>query len=151
RGESEDVLEKVSQKLLQLRDPETGKPVVRAVHRGEELYQGPHGGRAPDLVVEWEDYAYMPTESAVSGEKVFVPRMREYMSWATTGSHRPEGVFIAAGPGIEKGKLSRSIRLIDLAPTWLAAMGAEQSPSFQGEVVWEILRAEMAANSLGTI
>ena len=135
-------------KLLQLKDPETGEPVGDAVHQGEALYQGPHRERAPDLVVEWADYAYMPTESATSGDEVFVPRMREYMTWATTGSHRPEGVFIAAGPGIEKGTLSKSVRLLDLAPTWLAAMGAEPPSSFQGEVARDILRVEKAVRSV---
>lgn len=148
RDQGAAILKEIGKKLLQLKDPETGELVVNSVHQGEDLYKGPHRGRAPDLVVEWADHAYMPTEAATSGNKVFVPRMREYMSWATTGSHRPEGVFIAAGPGIERGKLTESVRLLDLAPTWLAAMGAKPSSDFQGEVARKILRTEKAVSSV---
>lgn len=134
------VLEAITSKLHELRDPSTREPVVAAVHRAEDLFHGPHVGRAPDLLIEWVNSAYMPAESGRSGTDVFLPRVREYMSWPTTGSHRPQGVFLAAGPDIHTGELSESVDLMNLAPTWLAAVGIAPSAEFQGAVVPEILK-----------
>lgn len=140
--EASAIMSEIQDRLSALCDPTTGQPVVEAVHRGKDLYDGPFRHRAPDLIVEWVDFAYMPNESAVPGSEIFVPRMREYMSWPTTGSHRTEGVFMASGPQIEQGNLSKCVDLLDLAPTWLAATKTALPSHFEGSVVQEILKLE---------
>jgi predicted AlkP superfamily phosphohydrolase/phosphomutase len=63
---------------------------------------------------------------------VFGERVREFMTWPTSGSHRPEGLFVAAGPSIRTGKLQTPLELVDLAPTWLRALGCEVPRSMAG-------------------
>lgn len=43
--------EEIRDKLLKLRDPETGAPIIEGVFRREEIYQGPLSARAADLVM----------------------------------------------------------------------------------------------------
>jgi predicted AlkP superfamily phosphohydrolase/phosphomutase len=120
----ERVRDAVINALEGVRDPVTGDRAVVAVHRREALFDGPHVDAAPDLVVEWADMAYMPAErDSRAGDGAFTERVREYMTWPTTGSHRPGGVFLAQGPGIAAGSDAGTIALRDLAPTWCARAG----------------------------
>lgn len=123
----------------------TGERPAQAVHRREDLFRGPHVGSAPDLVIEWRDAAFMPSERDHENDPVFGERWREYMSWPTTGSHRPEGVFIAAGPGFEPRALAEPVGLLQLAPLWLALCGVAPPPHMQGALRREFLSKEAAA------
>ena len=48
----EQAIRTIDEAMQALRDPWTGFPVVQAVHRREQLYDGPWVSRAPDLVLE---------------------------------------------------------------------------------------------------
>ncbi|HRI13201.1 MAG TPA: alkaline phosphatase family protein [Verrucomicrobiota bacterium] len=128
----------VEASLLALEDEGGERPVV-AVHRREKLYAGPFLEYAPDMIVEWRDAAYMPTERNFEDEAIFGPRWREYMYWPTTGSHRPHGFFAAAGPDVSKRGSVDDIGLLDLAPTWLALSGLEVPPEMEGRARQDLL------------
>ena len=49
--EYENLRAEIKRRLLAVKDPETGSPVVSAVYGREEIYRGPFVDRAPDLVV----------------------------------------------------------------------------------------------------
>jgi predicted AlkP superfamily phosphohydrolase/phosphomutase len=115
-------------------DPETALPAIVAVHRREELFAGPHLEAAPDLVIEWSQMEYMPTEQDRDKDAVFVPRWREYMEWPTTGSHRMHGLFFAAGPAVQPRARLDELRLLDLAPTVLTLLGHEVPAELEGAV-----------------
>ncbi len=51
-GPDPALLEELQGILLDLRDPSSGERVFAAVHRGDELYAGPHRHRAPDLLAQ---------------------------------------------------------------------------------------------------
>jgi predicted AlkP superfamily phosphohydrolase/phosphomutase len=135
------VRQDIIMRLLELRDPETGARAVAAVHCREDLFAGEHVTSAPDLVVEWNGFRYMPSEEVAAGEAIFTKRTREYMTWPTSGSHRPEGLLVAHGGGIGLGVLPRPVELIDLAPTWLTMLDCPVPPNFQGKPDAEFLRA----------
>lgn len=97
---------------------------VRRVHRREDVYRGPERGRAPDLLLELRD-GLVRTPPGYSG-----PAVRELddaeldgeRGAAMNGEHRPEGVLLAAGPGVAAGAEVHGAWLGDLAPTLLAAL-----------------------------
>jgi predicted AlkP superfamily phosphohydrolase/phosphomutase len=126
----EHLATEVTARLLDLETEDGVRPVV-AVHRGNQLFQGPHREGAPDLVIEWRDAAYMPSERDLEDDPVFGPRYREYMSWPTSGSHRPEGYFSAAGPGVSASQAG-VLGLLDLAPTLLALCGVAAPAAYEG-------------------
>ena len=53
------------------------------------------------------------------------------------GTHRPTGIFVAAGPGIAKGR-EVSCHIVDCAPTVLALLGLRIPEDMEGRVVDEI-------------
>jgi predicted AlkP superfamily phosphohydrolase/phosphomutase len=121
--------------LLELRDPATGAAAVRAVHRREDVFTGDLIDSAPDLIVEWDDFKYMPSEQLDSDGKVFGPRIREYMNWPTTGSHRAEGFLMIRGNDVRTGTLDEPVDLMDLAPTWIELLGSNAPSTMQGKSV----------------
>lgn len=134
--------------LLALRDPLTGAPVVAAVHRREDLFDGPFVERAPDLLLELHldrgySYNVMPSASAPPGTGCF--RRLTPDEWlgrkgrSLPGSHRAHGFFAAAGPRVGAvGQLDTQIA--DATATWLARMDIAVPPEFAGRVLYEALR-----------
>ncbi|MCZ7647348.1 MAG: alkaline phosphatase family protein [Planctomycetota bacterium] len=133
------VLDAVEGTLLKLKDPETGKPIVRRVLRGERLYRGALAERLPDLQV------------------CFEPGYR--VSWATVVGGAPEGELVVPNrsdwsgdhcsidpdevPGIlfSTRRLPEGLQpnLTDLAPSVLALMGYEiaQEWNWEGTPWWK--------------
>ncbi len=134
-AEYEALRTRVIERLSQLIDPATGQCAVDRVYRREELYDGPMIESAPDLIIAWRETAYQPTESDRDKDQVFVSRWREYMDWPTTGSHRVDGIFFAAGKGICRGKRIEGAGIADLMPTWLTVMGQPVPGDVEGSVL----------------
>jgi predicted AlkP superfamily phosphohydrolase/phosphomutase len=115
-AEYEAVCQDIIHRLSALRDPETGQAVVRRVHRREELYHGPHLDQAPDLIVEWADYAYWgrasyerPETPIFQGQRYF-----DFSDQPLSGCHRPQGIFIGHGPRIPAGARLAEAHLPDV-------------------------------------
>jgi len=104
--------------LEALRDPETGEPVVRKVHRREDIYSGPYAKNAPDLVVE-EHKVYQVQEKI--GESIVAPLQRGRVPIAA--NHQPQGLFTLSGAGIDHGRRLSGVNIMDIAPTLLYGMG----------------------------
>ena len=126
---------KIAARLHELRDPETGDAVVNRVFTRGELYPGCTHPGAPDLVIDWKNGWYMPTEANRRSNQVFGPRWRAGMNWPTSGSHRPEGIFFAQGPGIEVGYRVQSANTLDLLPTWLRMLDIPAPDDLSGRVL----------------
>ena len=99
----ERVRDEVAASLVEFTDPETGTHPIRAVRRKEEVLDGPYLDRAPDLLLE----------AAPLYSLTHARRMVEEADWLS-GDHRPEGVYVAAGPGARAADGSE-ISLADFA------------------------------------
>ena len=56
-SEYEELRKELSEKLMDLRDPDTDEPIVRKVYRREEIYEGPYLEEAADLIaVPYDGY-----------------------------------------------------------------------------------------------
>ena len=135
----EKVKADIIEKLSALIDPSTGQKAVTKVYKREELYNGPYLEFAPDLLIEWADSAYMPTESDKDKDSIFVQRWRENMNWPTSGSHRLDGILLAKGPGIAKNKKIEGGRIIDMTPTWLNILNQKIPDDLEGSVITGLL------------
>jgi len=109
----ERMRDEVAQALLEFTDPETGRKPIGAVRRKEEVLSGPHLDRAPDLLLE----------AAPLYSLTHARAMVEAADWLS-GDHRPEGIYVCAGPGIEAGA-GEEISLQDYAGMILRATGVE--------------------------
>ena len=113
-GEYRAFRDDLAARLLEVRDPETNEPVVLRVSPREALFSGPHLSLAPDLTLELHDGGLFSILS--SSESV---RRRPL----PTGTHRPEGIFIAAGPEIRRGVRLEPLSILDVAPLLLHQLG----------------------------
>jgi predicted AlkP superfamily phosphohydrolase/phosphomutase len=132
--EYEQVRDAVIDGLTKLTDPETGQRIVRQVHRREALYHGPFLDKAPDLVIEWVDYAYWGRANYDQLHRPVVETQRhfDFSDQPLSGSHRPNGMLIAAGPGIQAGGEISGARLVDMAPTIMKLLNVTPPEELDG-------------------
>ena len=144
----ERIRDRVIRALHHWRDEITGQPVVRRACRREELYAGPALEEAPDVVVE---LAYQQVNGraysfAVEAARTPGPPTRRLApserigakGRSMNGSHRPDGILMAAGPSIHSGASLEGATLADIAPTLLTLLG--HSPDgMEGRVLTELL------------
>ena len=101
------------EELLQVRDPDSGEPVVHAAWRREEIFNGPFVGLAPDLTLELSDGGLL---SILASTEIVIRRD------PPIGTHRPDGIFIAGGPQLRHGVRLPTLSLLDVAPLMLYAL-----------------------------
>jgi predicted AlkP superfamily phosphohydrolase/phosphomutase len=111
----ERVRDEIAESLLAFTDPDTGRHPIGAVRRREEVLSGAYLERAPDLLLE-----PAPLYSLTHAR-----HMVEAADWLS-GDHRPEGVYVAAGPGFEPPE--SEIQLSDFSGIVLRALGVESQP-----------------------
>ncbi|MDB4976464.1 MAG: hypothetical protein JWN48_4805 [Myxococcaceae bacterium] len=157
----EQVITRVVDALERLRDPFSKRPIVQRVFRREELYQGPFVSRAPDLLLELKldrGYSYNLMPSAQQGESAasgFMARLapQEYLGKkgrSLPGSHRPRGLFVAAGPQVApRGQLELGIA--DASAVVLARLGMAPPEGARGRVPEELLRQAAPVRALPAI
>ena len=135
-SEYENVREEIIDKLSELKDPETGDYVVRRVYKREEIYDGPYLNQAPDIVATPNDHYEFFGMHGFSFNKVI-----DY-TFANSGEHTLNGIFIAVGEGIKKGVEIEGANIIDLAPTILHIMDLPIPTHMDGKVLKEIFEED---------
>lgn len=128
--------EQLRKQLLSARDPHTQRPLVTQVLTREEAYPGPLMQMAPDLVLQLPDHGFF---SVLKSDAVTKPRAE------TSGTHRPNGVFIAGGPGIEQGATLTLLSILEVAPILLHSLGLPLPRDMEGRVPPGVFRSEVAA------
>ena len=111
--------------LLAYRDPATGLAPVSHIWTREEVFNGPHMSSAPDLTLILRDFGLV---SILPSDVLVKPRTE------TTGAHRPNGIFAAAGAGIHRGTHVAGLSILDVAPALLYAMGLPVPCELEGKV-----------------
>ncbi len=128
--------------LEELTTPE-GDPLDVEVYRPEDLYEGPKIDLAPDILFTVEGFACavdprnLTTDEHVTEGPPAPPR---------SGGHRREGIYIAAGAGVEESggatADSADASLLDIAPTLLYAMGEPIPEVMDGRVLTDLFTPE---------
>ena len=134
----DDVRAAIAERLLELRSA-NGERIVAAVHRREDLFAGPCLELLPDLVVEFDDYAWLGkgaltyrTDDVWDEIAIADGSPESYV-----GSHRHEGVFALRGPAARAAALDA--RIEDVAPTILYLLGETIPPELEGRVLLEAI------------
>lgn len=143
-AEYEELRNKIIARLLELKDPATGKQVVKKVYRREEIYHGEFLSKAADLVVVWSDEGYHSVQRFGSKEdSVFSNRLNLHLTNIRyTGHHRLNGIFAIKGRGVKQGIEIDGASIIDLAPTILYVLGLPVPNDMDGRVLKEVFDTE---------
>ncbi len=148
----ERLRDEIIAKLRELKDPDTGEPVVEHAYKGEDIYWGDTISEAPDILVLWKDDRYITRKSygiegdsdsdAVIDDNLRFGEIGELMSLEQTGTHRPHGIFHIHGEGIrEKGALDGA-EIIDVAPTLLYLLDLPVPSDMDGKVLRDAITPE---------
>jgi predicted AlkP superfamily phosphohydrolase/phosphomutase len=129
--EYETVRDVIAQRLLEIKDPETGDQVIDKVCKREEVYTGPYTDEAPDLTILTKDVSYPFGVDLEAGGLLETPA-----DW-TSGTHRMNGIFLMRGGAVNIGQELSGLRIIDVAPTVLYLMGLPIPEDMDGRVILE--------------
>jgi predicted AlkP superfamily phosphohydrolase/phosphomutase len=110
--------------LLALKDS-LGRQVVTEVMYREETFPGPRMTGAPDLTLVLRDRSFL---SVLRADAPLKRRTAPY------GTHHPDGVFLAHGPGIRKGVQIPAAPIVNISPTLLYSLGIPVPSAMEGKI-----------------
>lgn len=116
--------DRIMRDLRELRD-EAGEPVITSVFTREEVFTGPATGRSPDLLLVLRDRGFV----SIKNKTPVVERRRQ-----AAGTHHPDGVFFAFGPGVRAGEVTGAHGVADVGATLLYSLGLEIPEDLDGRV-----------------
>lgn len=129
------VRNQIRRELADLRDPDTGQPIVNAVWYREELYDGPYTDEAPDLLPVIGDHGYEISDGIFAQGEFASREDRAY------GYHRRDGMYVAFAPGVFEAGHRQDADITDVAPTILHLLGAAVPEYMDGHVLSECITA----------
>jgi predicted AlkP superfamily phosphohydrolase/phosphomutase len=124
-GEYESVREELIELLSGVRTPD-GDRVFGEVGPREEYFHGPHVEEAVDVVTVPNGFEHLLSAQLVGSQ--FGPPTEPW-------NHTLEGLFVAAGEGIDAEADLSGAHLFDVAPTVLSALGVPYSDRMDGSVL----------------
>jgi predicted AlkP superfamily phosphohydrolase/phosphomutase len=122
----------LAQKLSRLVDPERGTTAVRSVVAREQVYAGPYAHESPDLLVNFSEGYRVSWDTALGGlpAGLFEDNVKKW-----SGDHIIDPSLVPGVLFMNRPFDGKEARLLDLAPTILAALGVPQTPEMEGESI----------------
>jgi predicted AlkP superfamily phosphohydrolase/phosphomutase len=113
----DETCRRLADDLLALVNVEGGCPVLRSVSRTDAHHRREEPDLLPDLLLAWDQRAPIETIWSPKTGLLHGPSV----DWRT-GDHRPDGLLMVSGPGIEPADLG-TVGMLDLGPTLCARLG----------------------------
>lgn len=123
--EYEQVRARLSEDLQGFVDPTSGERIITEIHKREDVFPGVAMGDAPDLLLVLRDSGFV---SIKNKQPAVEPRP------SVAGTHHPDGIFIAQGPGIVEGGNIPRRNITDVGATLLHSLGLPVPSDFEGRV-----------------
>ena len=117
--------DKLIRDLEELRDPETKERIITQIYKHEEIFPGPAMKDSPDLLLVLRDSGFV----SIKNKEPIIEQRGE-----VTGTHHPDGVFFAYGPGIKQGVIVERRNIADIGAILLYSLGLEVPGDFEGQV-----------------
>jgi predicted AlkP superfamily phosphohydrolase/phosphomutase len=129
-AEAERLIEELRERLVAVRDPRDGAPIFARVARGVDVYPDDRHGRRPELV--------LTPRPGYTIYRELRPRLWLDHHRLMAGTHRDDGILVAAGAGIRAGGRAEPASIVDVMPTVLAAAGVPIPDDVDGRVLAEL-------------
>ena len=155
------VQKEIIRTLYDMKDPETGDPVVALALTKEEaatlgIYEGPGYDRIGDVIYAWKPgYMSHPfiyraavkyrdgTERLKENAELYEPAVLcgnfTGVHLALPSLHDMHAVFMMTGPGVEKYSRKHPARIIDIAPTIAKLLDIDVPSGAEGGVLYDVL------------
>ena len=112
-----------------------GERPIESVFRRQDVLWGECIDRAPEIM-------FLPSAGYEVSPRICTSILESPNMFGDirTGAHRPEGIFLAFGPDIRKGRLKCIVQTWDIAPTILHGLGLAIPSYMDGRVLKEIFK-----------
>ena len=134
-GEYHAFREKLIADLYNLRGPD-GEAVITRVIVREDAFPGAAMVDAPDLTLILSDFGFVSVRNRAP---VVAPRTQ------AAGTHHPDGILIASGPGIAPDHSRTLVNLIDIPSILVHSLGLSVPQDFEGTVPVQLFTSAMWA------
>jgi len=129
----EQLVQQIGEGLKTFVDADTGEPIVAGTFRPAEVFSGEHLDMLPDLIVQWTETPAALHRAVASPKFGTIPWPSPgHNPEGRSGSHRGQGLLLAAGPGVRPGEI-RDAHILDLAPTILSLLDEPIPPAMEGK------------------
>jgi len=125
--------------LRALRTPDGDEPLVTDVYRREDVFAGQNMEHAPDIVFRLHPLYRV---GAALRPPLFTHLSAADLSGPRNGWHDDFGILIAAGPGVAQGAALPDASILNMAPTFLRALGLRQPQWMDGSVQADLFLPE---------
>lgn len=133
-GEFERLRQSIIRDLLNLRDEQTGRFVIKRAITAEEIFSGPYFENAPDII-------FIPSVGYWS-DRLFPFALDIDNTRYKTAQHSLDGILIASGRGIKAGVNIQDARLVDILPTILFILGISLPEDIDGRPLIQMFEGE---------
>jgi predicted AlkP superfamily phosphohydrolase/phosphomutase len=127
----EEVRSAIIADLRALRTPDSHEPLVAEVYRREEIFAGRNMEHAPDIVFRLHPLYRV---GAALRPPLFTRLTAVHLSGPRNGWHDDFGILIAAGSDVSEGVTVPDASILNMAPTFLRALGLRQPQWMDGSV-----------------
>ncbi len=137
-GAVDALVREIKEKLLSVKDPKSGLPVITRVDIAGEVYQGPYSHSGPDLLVGY-NRGYRAGWQTILG--AFPPDILEDNMNPWSGDHCMDYTLV---PGVllsNRNIAADHPALTDIAPTILAEFGIARPDDMIGQSIFQLHRA----------
>jgi len=132
-AEGDILIKEIKGKLLSVRDPQAGLPVITRVDLARDVYQGPYAQSGPDLLVGY-NRGYRAGWKTILG--AFPPEALEDNTNRWSGDHCIDFTLV---PGVllsNRKIATETPALTDIAPTILSEFGIAKAKGMMGQSVF---------------
>jgi len=123
-------------KLFQIKGPDGGQVVTEAKTR-EEGFPGPYENHAPDLTLTLRDFGVI---SVLNASDVVIPRSQPW------GTHHPDGVLMASGPGLRSGVEVERRDIVEVTSLLAHSLSLAIPADYEGEFPESFYEADYLAD-----
>jgi predicted AlkP superfamily phosphohydrolase/phosphomutase len=131
--ETDKLMEEIRQKLLAVKDPDNGQPVIQNVSLGREIFHGPRTDEAADLQVDFRSGYRTSWQTSLGAipSGIVVANMKKW-----SGDHCASDPADTQGIFFSSGKLETADPSIyDIAPTVLQTLGVAPPGKLDGKAL----------------
>ena len=132
-GQYDALLDELSARLLEFRDPETGQAVITEVVRARDVFHGPETVHAPDLIVGY-NRGYRSSDDSALGTvttELLTPNLGKW-----TGDHCMDHRLVPGVLVTNRKLTATEPTLLDLPVTILSLYGVPVPPVMTGRALW---------------
>ncbi len=112
------VLDEIIAELSEIKDADTGTPLVEEFIKTKDFHNGKFEDKLPDLLLKWNQSHPI---RAITSEKIGT--IQQDYEYLRTGDHSSFGLFAASGGGIPRAPLNHDVHAEDFGGTLMEILG----------------------------